>query len=174
MFWWQAINNQSNPAATFPEPPQWVGTPMSYPIDVWGPCPPSAVPPGGGNSQGTSPPGESLLMSLIQIEVLHAPLPHKISPLFSYPLPPSSKYSPVLPTFPAPAVDFVSPLANCIWRTTTFVPSTWTKELPSVVLHKPRRPSPSISPSLQQPDSIASSMTVAGTFMMSDAPNCSG
>ena len=114
---------QSHPSPPFPAPPQWVVTPMSYPVDVWFPCPPSAILPGDGNPQGISPYRESLPTPWTQIEAPLAPPPHKTSLPFTYPLPPSPKYFPVVPIFPALSVGSFPPPANRWRRTTTFVPS---------------------------------------------------
>ena len=70
------------PALTFPVLPQWVGTLMSHPVDIWGPCLPSTVLPVGGNPQGPSSARGSLPMSRIQTEAPLAPLPHNIPMIF--------------------------------------------------------------------------------------------
>ena len=44
-----------HPYSPLTEHPQWVGTPMSHTLDVWGPWLSSAVPPGDGNPQRPSP-----------------------------------------------------------------------------------------------------------------------
>ena len=113
---------------------------MSHPVDVWGPCPPSAAPPGGGNTQGLSPSGGSVPMYWTQIEAPLAPLPHKTSQMFSYPLPPFPKYFPAVPIFPAPSWGSVPPLSSICWRTKTSTLGKWMKEPPSAVTHTPRRP----------------------------------
>ena len=160
----------------YPSPPlsvphQCAGTAMYHTVDIWVPCLLSTVPTGGGNPRGPSPSGGSLPKSLTQTEAPLAPLPHKISPLFSYLLLPSPKASPVIPNLPAPALGSVPLPANRRWRMTTFVPSTWTKELTSVVSHTPIRPYPSVTPSPQQTSSVASSPTRADTLLMSGAPD---
>ena len=43
--------------------PRWVVTPMSHPVDIWCPWPPSTLLSGGGNSRGISPDGGSLTTS---------------------------------------------------------------------------------------------------------------
>ena len=73
---------------------------MSHPIDVWRPGLTSAVTPSGGNPRGPSPDGRSLPTSLSQIEAPLALPPHKISPQFSYPLPPSPKLHQFYPLYP--------------------------------------------------------------------------
>ena len=52
---------------------------MSHPIDVWVPCPPSAVPPGVGNPRGPYTTGGSLPTPLYQTEAPLAPPPKKSS-----------------------------------------------------------------------------------------------
>ena len=137
--------------------PQWVVTPMSHPVDIWCPWPPSALLTGGGNSWGISPDGGSLPTSWNQIEAPLAPPPYITSPPFSYKISRSPKGSTFVPTLPAPSVGSAPPLNNCRRRTTTFVPINLTKELPSAVSHIPRRLSPYFPPSPQQPASVASS-----------------
>ena len=111
VFWWQAIYTLISSSPTVS---QWVDTTMSHPVNVWGPCLPSLVPPSGGNPQGTYPDRGSLPTSRTEIEAPRVPLPHKISPLFSYPLPPSPKASPVIPTLSAPAIGSVPPIRQSL------------------------------------------------------------
>ena len=162
---------RSHPDPPFLAPTQWLGKSMSHPFDIWVPCMLSVISPGGETPQWPSPSRVSLPTSLTQIESLLAPPPHKISPPFSYPLHPSPKSLPVVPTFPSPSVCSVPPPANSCWRKTTFVPSNWTKELPSAVSHMPRRPSPSVPLYPQQPASVASSPSRADTSLMSGLPD---
>ena len=127
---------------------------MSNPDNVWGPCPSSAAPLGGETPRGNSPAGGSEPTSRTLTRALLAPLPHRTSPTFSYPLLPFPRSSPAVPIFHAPSGGSVPPSASRHWRTTTFVPGTGTKRPPSSVSHIPRRPSPPVPPSPQRPTSV--------------------
>ena len=93
---------RSPPVPPFTALPQWMGTPIYHPLDVWGPCLPSSVPPGGETPQGISTTRGSLPMYRTQTESLLAPLPHKTSPPFSYLIPPLPRYPPSVPISPRP------------------------------------------------------------------------
>ena len=151
--------------------PQWVVTPMYCIIDFLDPWPPSAVPPSHGNYRGTCPAIGYLPMYLTQTNTLLAPPLHKIYQVLSYLLPPSTKASLFVPIVPTPPLDSIPLLVNCRWRVTEFVPSTWTKVMLSTTSHTPRRSSPSIPLSPQQPAYIASSPTRTNTYLRLGAPD---
>ena len=88
-----------------------------------------------------------------------APTSHKIYLQSSYLIRLSPKYSQFIPTLPALAVDYDPLPANHRQRTTKCVPSTWKKVLPSVESHTLRKPTPYVTPSLQQPTPVASYLT---------------
>ena len=162
---------QSTLVLPFPERPQWVGTPTSRLSEVWVPCPPSVALPGDETPQGISPIGGSETTSRTQTGAPLTPLPHRTSPRLSYLLPTFQRASPSILIFPAPSGGSVAPLANCRWRTTTFVPGNGTNRPLSEMSRMPERTSPPVPPSPQQPTSVYSSTPHAGTLTKSGAPD---
>ena len=152
---------QSPPVPPFPAPPQLVGTPMSHPFEIWVPFPPSAAPPSGETLRGIYPTAEAPIASP----------PHKTSQTLSCPLPPFPISSPAVTVFPAPSGGSIPLPANHSWRKKMFVPGTRTNIPPPAVSHTSRRPSPSVPPSPQQPTSMFSSPSHAGTSLKSGAPD---
>ena len=155
------------PACDTPLPalPQWVVTLTSRPADVWGPCPPSDVTPGGETPQGPSPTGGSVPTSQTQTGAPLAPPPHITSPQFSYTIPPFPISLSAIPIFPVPSIGSIPPPANCCQWTTMPVPSTGTKRPPSVVSYTPIIPAPYVPLSPQLATSFASSPSRAGTLL---------
>ena len=110
-------------------------------------------------------------MSRTQTGAPLAPLPHKTFLLFSYPLPPFPRSSPTIPIFPDPSRGSVPPPYNHRRRKTTFVTGTGTKIPLPAVSHTPRRTSPYVPTSPQQPTYAASSPSRSSTLLKSVAPN---
>ena len=155
----------------FPAPPQWVGTPTSFPTDICEPWPTSAAPSGGQKPQYFSPTRVSGPMSWTQKGVPIAPPPHRPSSSFSYPLSTFPIYSPSVPIFPATSGgSFPPPVNNRLW-TTTSVPSTVMRRPPSAVSHTSRRPASSDPLSTQPTTSVTSSPFRSGTSLNLGEPD---